>query len=154
MKNETKKSGVELLKQALNELISDPAEKINMNAVAKRAGVNHSLFRKSSYQQIKLEILDAQKIRENELENRSKDEQINTLKTKLRTVSDRLEKQATDLIISAPKTTKKADGALMARLLEMYRFNDLLSAQLAEKHGEKIDETTGEVIKINFQNRK
>lgn len=154
MRNETKKSGPELLKQALSELIANPTAKINMNTVAKRAGLNHSLFRKTSYQEIKLEILEAQKAREAELDNRSKDEQITTLKTKLKIANDKLEKQSEDLPTTSPTTTKETEKALMARLVEMYRFNDLLMAQLAEKHGEEIDEETGEIIKVNFRQNK
>jgi len=53
----------------------------------------------------------------------------------------------------SPKTVKEIEGAMMARLVEMYRFNDLLKTQLAEKHAEKIDEETGEIIEINFGKR-
>lgn len=154
MRNDTKKSGPELLKQALSELIANPTAKINMNTVAKRAGLNHSLFRKPSYQEIKLEILEAQKAREAELDNRLKDEQITTLKIKLKIANDKLEKQSEDLPTASPTTTKETEKALMARLVEMYRFNDLLVAQLAEKHGEEIDEETGEIIKVNFRQNK
>jgi len=47
MKLENEKSGIQLLKDALNELIANPDAKINMNRVAEQAGVNHSLFNKT-----------------------------------------------------------------------------------------------------------
>lgn len=151
MKNETKKSGTERLKQALNELIDSPTAKINMNTVAKRAGVNHSLFRKAVYQEVKFEILNAQKIRSTELKNRSSEEQISTLKTKLNNANDKLERLTNEQQRPSSNTVKEAEGAMIARLVEMYRFNDLLRAELLEKYGETIDEGTGEILTVNFR---
>ena len=155
MKSDTRKSGIELLKTALNELIANPTAKINMNSVAKHAGVNHSLFRKSSYQEIKLDILAAQERRDTELQNRSKEEQIHALETRLKTANNKLERLANESTKPSQKTTKESEGAMMAQLVEMYRFNDLLREQLAVKFNEKIDMVTGEVINIrSFDKRK
>ncbi|MCU8022554.1 MULTISPECIES: hypothetical protein [Shewanella] len=151
MKNETKKSGTERLKQALNELIACPTARINMNTVAKQAGVNHSLFRKAIYQEIKLEILTAQKIRDAERKNRSNTEQISALKTKLTTVNNKLERLKNEQQKPSSKTIKETEGVMIARLVEMYRFNDLLRAELLGKYGETIDVGTGEILKVNFR---
>ncbi|MAD75579.1 MAG: hypothetical protein CML20_12470 [Rheinheimera sp.] len=153
MTHDIKKSGQELLTDALNELIANPAAKINMNTVAKQAGVNHSLFRKGSYSQIRTEVLKAQKVRDTELENKSKDEKISMLQVKLKAAENKLQQLSEQSQMPLPKTVKEIEGAMMARLVEMYRFNDLLKTQLAEKHGEKIDEETGEIIEINFGKR-
>lgn len=154
MKNETQKSGTELLREALNKMIANPTAKINMNTVAKQAGLNHSLFRKASYSEIKSEILNAQKTRDTELENRSKDEKISMLEAKLKSTKSKLKQLAEESERPSPKTIKETEGAMMVRLVEMYRFNDILKTQLAEKHGEKIDEETGEIIEINFEKRR
>tara|TARA_R110002126_G_scaffold172463_5_gene321216 strand:+ start:14274 stop:14738 length:465 start_codon:yes stop_codon:yes gene_type:complete len=154
MTHDIKKSGQELLTDALNELIANPAAKINMNTVAKQAGLNHSLFRKASYSEIKSEILNAQKTRDTELENRSKAEKISMLEAKLKSTKSKLKQLAEESESPSPKTIKETEGAMMVRLVEMYRFNDLLKTQLAEKHGEKIDEETGEIIEIDFEKRR
>lgn len=154
MKSDSKKSGIELLKTALIELIANPTAKINMNSVAKHAGVNHSLFRKPSYQEIKLDILTAQEKRDAELRNRSKEEQIHTLETRLKTANNKLERLANESTKSSQKTIKEIEGAMMAYLTEMYRFNDLLQDRLAIKFNEKIDMETGEVIEISFEKHK
>jgi hypothetical protein len=153
MKLENEKSGIQLLKDALNELIANPDAKINMNRVAEQAGVNHSLFNKTTYSEIRSETLKAQKVRDTELENKSKDEKISSLTTKLKNAESKLARLAKESQKPSPKTVKEIEGAMMARLVEMYRFNDLLKTQLAEKHGEKIDEETGEIIEINFGKR-
>lgn len=154
MKDETKKSGTELMKDALDKLLANPRAKINMNTVATLAGLNHSLFRKASYQEIKLEILAAQKVRDAEISGRSKEEQINTLETRLKNATSKLEQLAKEHQKPSPKIVKKTEGALMARLVEMYRYNDLLRAELAEKCREKIDEETGEVLSFDFGRRR
>lgn len=154
MKDETNKSGTELMKDALDKLLANPRAKINMNTVATLAGLNHSLFRKASYQEIKLEILAAQKVRDAEISGRSKEEQINTLETRLKNATSKLERLAKEQQKPSPKIVKETEGALMARLVEMYRYNDLLRAELAEKYREKIDEETGEVLSFDFERRR
>ncbi|MDP5030396.1 MAG: hypothetical protein NWQ54_11675 [Paraglaciecola sp.] len=151
---EVKKSGQELMRNALNELIDDPSAKINMKRVADKAGLNHALFRKGSYANIKQDIIDAQKARELELHNQSKENQIINLKMKLETANSKLKQQSEKLQNPSPKTVKETEGVMMARLVEMYRYNDLLRAELAQKYGEDINEETGEIISIDSMKRK
>ena len=48
------------------------------------------------------------------------------------------------------KEKKAAEGEILARLVEMYRFNDLLRAELRDKHQIDFDEETGEILNVQF----
>ena len=149
MSAKDEKSGQELMMDALNELIATPDAKINRNIVAKRAGLSHSLLRKNSYSNVEQRIIKAQKLRAIEMEDRSKDQRIEQLENLLVAANIKLKKLTERSQAPSSKAIKKIEGHLVAQLLEMYRYNDLLRARLAEKHGESIDKETGEVIHIN-----
>lgn len=154
MINEAEQSGQKLMMDALTDLIADPTAKINMNKVAAKAGLSHSLFRKASYRDIKNKVITAQETRTVELQNKSNEGQIAELTLKLATANKKIEKLIVELQKPSPKTIKETEGAMMKNLVEMYRYNDLLRAELAERHSQDIDKETGEIININFQKRR
>ena len=151
---DAEKTGQELMREALDDLIADPTAKINKLRVVKKAGLSHGLLNKKSYAAIKQDIESAQLTREAELRNRSKDEQIAELTLKLQKAENKLKENKDGGRAQSGNSLKDAQGALMARLIEMYRYNDLLRAELAEKHNLDIDQETGEVINIDFTGRK
>lgn len=150
MTNDAEKTGQELMRDALNELVADPTAKINKLRVVKKAGLSHGLLNKKSYAAIKQDIESAQLTREAELRNRSKDEQIAELTLKLQKAENKLKENKDVGQAQSGNLPKDAQGALIAKLVEMYRYNDLLRAELAEKHNLDIDQETGEVINIDF----
>lgn len=48
---------------------------------------------------------------------------------------------------------KPVEGKMIARLVEMYRFNDLLRSELRDKHQIDFDEEAGEVVSVQFGRR-
>ncbi|WP_289028152.1 hypothetical protein [uncultured Paraglaciecola sp.] len=145
---DAEKTGQELMRNALNELVADPTAKINKLRVVKKAGLSHGLLNKKSYATIKLDIESAQLTRELELRNRSKDEQIAELTLKLQKAESKVKESKYESQVGSDKSQKNVQGTLMAKLVEMYRYNDLLRAELAEKHNLDIDQETGEVISL------
>ena len=115
-----------------------------------KAGLNHSNLRKTTYEEVKDNIHVAQKVREKELLNLSYEQEIATLKVKL--------KEAKVKIANLPQTSneptlkekKSAEGKILARLVEMYRFNDLLKTELRDKYQMDIDEESGEILNVKF----
>ena len=153
--NEEELTGQELMQKALDELISDPTAIINQLQVAKKAGRGHSVFRKLTYKEVKKNIIDAQKVREIELENLSKEEKIKELEAQLETTKNQIaniNKQNTET--PKLKDIKAAEGQLISRLTEMYRYNDALRNQLIETHQMDIDEKTGEILHVEFGRKK
>jgi hypothetical protein len=154
MSSEIELTGKQLMENALNELKADPLAKINMNTVAKKAGLSHTLFNKKTYENVKLDVNKEKAIREQELDDISKEQEISVLKSKLEAANRKIERQKEELCKPKPRDIKANEGVMMARLTEMYRFNDLLRAQLREKHGEYIDEKTGEILKVDFSKKR
>lgn len=148
MSTEIELTGQELMRKALDDLIADPLAKINMNTVANKAGLNHSLFSKSTYSKIRDEVIAEQVIRAKELHNKSLEQEIIALKSKLETANIKIVQQTEQLAAPKPKNIKATEGAMMTRLVEMYRFNDLLRSELREKHNEHINKETGEILKF------
>lgn len=153
MSSEIELTGKQLMENALNDLKADPSAKINMNTVAKKAGLSHTLFNKKTYANVKLDVSKEKAIREKELDDISKEQEISALKSKLEAANQKIERQKEELNKPKPRDIKANEGVMMARLTEMYRFNDLLRAQLREKHGEYIDEKTGEVLEVDFSKK-
>lgn len=148
-------TGQELWQNALDELIKDPTAIINQLQVAKKAGRNHSVLRKPSYKDIRKNIIDAQKIRDVELENLTNQERISKLEAELedaKTQVANLKKQ--NAHEPKLKETKAAEGKFISRLTEMYRYNDALRFHLIEKHQMDIDEETGEILHVEFGRKK
>ncbi|MBO1256647.1 hypothetical protein J3L16_13220 [Alteromonas sp. 5E99-2] len=144
-------TGQELMEKALEKLIANPTAVINRLQVAKLAGRSHSVLRKKSYEKIRTKIIDAEKIRKVELENLSLQERVNKLEAELEEAKSKI----SELKKNKPngpseKETKEAEGALISRLTEMYRYNDALRFQLIEKHQIDIDEETGEILHVEF----
>jgi hypothetical protein len=138
----------DLLRKALCELKNQPHAKINKNTVAKKAGVSHTLFRKSSYEDIRGDIEDAEAIRKSELEEQAANDKIASLETRLHSASQKNSQLKERLAEIEPVDFKDNEKKLIVRLTEMYRFNDLLRSELRVKYHTEIDTDTGELIPI------
>jgi histone acetyltransferase (RNA polymerase elongator complex component) len=151
--NEKELTGQELMQIALDELIADPLAKINQNQVATKAGVSHSNLRKATYKDIKDNIILAQRIREQELLDLSYQQEITKLKVELEEAKGKIAKLKNKSSEPTLKEKKAAEGKVLTRLVEMYRFNDLLRSELRDKFHTDIIEETGEVLNVEFGQR-
>jgi len=151
--SEEKLTGQELMQVALDELIADPLAKINQNQVATKADVSHSNFRKATYKEIKGNIILAQRIRERELLDLSYQQEITKLKVELEEAKGKIAKLKNKSSEPTLKEKKAIEGKMLSRLVEMYRFNDLLRSELRDKHQIDINEETGEVLNVQFGQR-
>lgn len=147
-------TGQELMQKALDELIDNPLAKINQNQVAKKADISHSNLRKATYKGIQDNIIKAQKIREKELLNLSYEQEITKLNVELEEAKGKISKLKNKSSEPTLKEKKAAEGKVLARLVEMYRFNDLLRSELRDKHQIDFNEETGEVLNVQFGQRK
>lgn len=148
--SEKELTGQELMQIALDELINNPLAKINQNQVAKKADVSHSNFRKPAYKEIRVKILTAQEKREKELLNLSYEQEITKLKVELEEAKGKIAKFKNKSSEPTLKEKKTTEGKVLVRLVEMYRFNDLLRSELRDKYQVKFDEETGEVLNVQF----
>ena len=151
--SEEKLTGQELMQIALDELIDDPLAKINQNQVATKAGVSHSNLRKSTYGVVKKNILLDQEKREKELLNLSYEQEITKLKIELEEFKRKVAKLKNKSSEPTLKEKKAAEAKVLTRLVEMYRFNDLLRTELRDKYQVEFDEETGEVLNVQFGQR-
>ena len=149
-----KLTGQELMQIALDELIAEPLAKINQNQVAIKADVSHTNLRKATYKQIQENIIKAQEKREKELLNLSYEQEITKLKVELEEAKGKVSKLKNKSSEPTLKEKKAAEGKVLARLVEMYRFNDLLRSELRDKNQTDIIEETGEVLNVQFGQRK
>jgi hypothetical protein len=147
-------TGQELMQKALDELIDNPLAKINQNQVAKKADISHSNLRKATYKEIKDNIIKAQEKREKELLNLSYEQEITKLNVELEEAKGKISKLKNKSSEPTLKEKKSAEGKVLARLVEMYRFNDLLRSELRDKHQIDFNEETGEVLNVQFGQRK
>lgn len=146
-------TGQQLMQNALYELIDEPLAKINQYQVAKKAGVSHSNLRKITYKEIKNNIIVAQEARDKELLNLSYEQEIVTLKVKLKEAEVKISNLKNKSSEPTLKERKAVEGKVLARLVEMYRFNDLLRSELRDKYQTDIIEETGEVLNVQFGQR-
>jgi len=156
MKNNNQEvTGPEAMEIALNKLIADPAAVINQLQVANLAGFNHSNFRKKSYKDVKEKIIAAQKVRDSELEQLSLEQKINKLESELSeakaTISNLRKKKTLE---PTKKEIKANESELIAKLTEMYKYNDALRFELIDKHQTDIDQETGEILHVQFGRKK
>jgi hypothetical protein len=151
--SEKELTGQELMQIALDELINNPLAKINQNQVANKAGVSHSNLYKKTYKKIKDNILLAQRIREQELLDLSYQQEITKLKVELEEAKGKFAKLKNKSSEPTLKEKKAAEGKVLTRLVEMYRFNDLLRSELRDKFQTDIIEETGEVLNVQFGQR-
>ncbi|EIN4363725.1 hypothetical protein LPJ47_003649 [Vibrio parahaemolyticus] len=150
---DTELTATELLMNALRQLQEQPDAKINKNAVANLAGVNHTLFYKPYCKEVRLAVEKAEKKRKAELKDKKIEDELEKCQKQLEAANKKVDLLTQELDKPKPQDLKATEGAMMARLVEMYRYNDLLRSELHEKLGTDIDMESGEIIKINFAER-
>lgn len=143
-------TGQEAFEKALDELINDPSATINQRQVAIKADLSHTNLRKPTYKKVKHRIIVEQGKREKELENLSNQQKVNKLDSELTAAKKTIAELRKELKALNLKEIKLTESELFSELVEMYRYNDLLRAELKDKYKTDIDEKTGEIFNVDF----